>query len=108
MQQGPTTGAFSATTLNEGRSVSSGDTPEIRCCPLLFSVAHEGRSVSSATHVYKALNEGRSVSSGDTIACRRGFEGNSLNEGRSVSSGDTLKRRWKRNKPLYAQRRPER
>ena len=62
--------------LNEGRSINSGDT-----CPASPSSGSRSRS----------LNEGRSINSGDTcraLASRRASPG-ALNEGRSINSGDT-------------------
>ena len=81
-------------TLNEGRSVSSGDT---YCIPSLVTR-------------FSALNEGRSVSSGDTRHSRlhRQPAPKPLNEGRSVSSGDTSSSRRISEGSLCAQRRPER
>ena len=64
-------------TLNEGRSISSGDT----CIPACWRA-----------ELYP-LNEGRSISSGDTIRTIRGgvVVRPALNEGRSISSGDTCR-----------------
>ena len=80
-------------TLNEGRSISSGDT----------------RAAGSWLPKWlNALNEGRSISSGDTCGSARArTTPTPLNEGRSISSGDT--RTVVSDAYVYtdAQRRPE-
>ena len=79
--------------LNEGRSISSGDTADV---------------VVEAPPFPRPLNEGRSISSGDT---RRSSPArgacSSLNEGRSISSGDTVRRTVGWSAATSAQRRPE-
>ena len=107
------------TTLNEGRSISSGDTTSAAAAIAGRSTSlNEGRSISSGDTrsptgacgaCWSALNEGRSISSGDTCASSLSVSWRyTLNEGRSISSGDTG---WRSGVdacvPMIAQRRPE-
>ena len=85
---------YSYGTLNEGRSLNSGDTG--------------GRSAPNGTKRC-ALNEGRSLNSGDTGGTRYTdrWQPAALNEGRSLNSGDTGGT-WQGSPNVrLAQRRPE-
>ena len=82
--------------LNEGRSINSGDTPAPGNAP-----PHPRTCPRSS-----ALNEGRSINSGDTaIQMTPRLAPRPLNEGRSINSGDTLQRASAARE--VAQRRPE-
>ena len=111
------TSSASPSTLNEGRSINSGDTFPVRALsgPLCGLRRHATRFVTLARStkagastpatpgpghvlrspvVRRALNEGRSINSGDTRASsgiRSTFYYRqwTLNEGRSINSGDT-------------------
>ena len=109
-----------SSSLNEGRSISSGDT--LKASKVFPSATisaqrrpeHKLRRHPAEQQAKKAppappLNEGRSISSGDTpqrnshLLCRRG----PLNEGRSISSGDTTCADASAPFRSCAQRRPE-
>ena len=87
--------------LNEGRSINSGDTAGAAPCAWRTESAQRRPEYKLRRHVVEParegarrellpLNEGRSINSGDTLT-GSGVAPNlaALNEGRSINSGDT-------------------
>ena len=88
-------------TLNEGRSINSGDTRLMQVGPIDRFCAQRRPEYKLRRHPPRgaprpgratSLNEGRSINSGDTPAHPRSpacAQPPALNEGRSINSGDT-------------------